>query len=466
MKRHNHISILKRLKVNCEASALLFVMIFGAVAFTIIVSGVGSYALFEHRASYRLETRDQAFQIAEAGVNYYRWHLAHNPTDYTDGTGQPGPYAHEYKDKDGNAIGLFSLEIDPPPAGTTIVTVRSTGWSNTEPNAKRTVQVRLGFPALTNYTILSNANMNFSFTTEVHGQVHSNGGIQFNGLTDSWVKSAKDTYTYENQTHNGVWGGGGPKSFWQYPVPAVDFNGITTDLAAIKDAAAAGGLRFTSSGKEGWHLIFKANKTIDVYKVNNRACYNGYGKYKWGWWWGNVYCYDIKTETFSANYPFPGNGMIFVEDNVWVEGVIDGHLTVGAGRFPSTPSNYRPIYIKGSLTYAAKASDDTLGLITQGDIIIPHDVPNTMEIDAALLSQYGTIYRPFYYQNLRDSLVIFGSQISYTGGGYKYVSGYGNVISGFVNTNHTYDANLKYYPPPGFPVGNTYELISWEEIES
>ena len=88
-----------------------------------------------------------------------------------------------------------------------------------------------------------------------------------------------------------------------------------------------------------------------------------------------------------------------------------------------------------------------------------------MEIDAALLAQYGSIYRPFYYGNTKDSLIIFGSQISYTNGGYKYVSGYGNVISGFVNTNHTYDANLKYYPPPGFPVGNTYELISWEEVE-
>ena len=299
---------LKRLYHDCTASALLFVMIFGAIAFTIIVSGVGSYALFEHRASYRLLTRDQAFQIAEAGVNYYRWHLAHNPTDYTDGTGGPGPYVHEYKDKDGDVVGSFSLAIDPPPTGTTIVTVRSTGWTSKEPTAKRTVQVRLGFPALTNYTILSNANMNFSFTTEVHGQVHSNGGIRFDGTTDSWVKSAKENYQYCEgpgqggcSTKNGIWGAGGPKSFWQYPVPAIDFNGITTDLAVIKDAAANGGLHLTSSGKEGWHLVFKANKTIDVYKVSKRACYYGEGKFKWGWWWGNVYCYDIKTETLTAN---------------------------------------------------------------------------------------------------------------------------------------------------------------------
>src|SRR3989338_3354825 len=113
-----------------SCSMLIFVMIFGSIAFTIIILGVSGYALFEHRASTKLYLRDMSLHIAEAGVNYYRWHLAHNPTDYTDGTGQPGPYIHEYKDKDGNAIGSFSLAIDPPPAGTTIVTVRSTGWTN------------------------------------------------------------------------------------------------------------------------------------------------------------------------------------------------------------------------------------------------------------------------------------------------------------------------------------------------
>jgi len=61
--------------------------------------------------------------------------------------------------------------------------------------------------------------------------------------------------------------------------------------------------------------------------------------------------------------------------------------------------------------------------------------------------------------------LVFGSQISYLSGGWKYNNGWGNVISGFVNTNHTYDGNLKYFPPPGFPVGSVYELISWEEVK-
>jgi len=44
---------------------------------------------------------------------------------------------------------------------------------------------------------------------------------------------------------------------------------------------------------------------------------------------------------------------------------------------------------------------------------------------------------------------------------------YGNpVYSGFVNTNYIYDGNLRYLPPPGFPVEPTYEIISWEEVET
>ncbi|KKW42716.1 MAG: hypothetical protein UY92_C0004G0052 [Candidatus Magasanikbacteria bacterium GW2011_GWA2_56_11] len=448
-----------------RGSALLFVMIFGAIAFTMIVMGLSGYALFEHRAARRLGHRDQAFHVAEAGIDYYRWHLAHSPTDYTDGTGEAGPYLHEYTDKDGTVLGAFLLAVSPPDSGSTVVTVSSTGWTLAEPTAKRTVQVRLGYPALTDYAIMANSNMHFSYTTQVSGAVQANGGIRFDGTSDSWVRSSKETYQYQNQTHNGVWGGGGPKSFWQYPVPAVDFNGLTADLAAIKTQAQAGGVYLTSSGDEGWHLVFKPDRTFDVYRVDTRRCYNGEGKYIGKWWQGNVYCYDIDAEQFVANYPHPGNGYIFVEDHIWVEGIIAGHLTVGAGRFPSSPANYRNIYLPGNITYAA-VSQDVLGLITQGDIVIPHDVPETMTVQAALLSQYGKIYRPYYYQDERDSLTIFGSQISYNGSGYKYVNGWGNVVSGFVNTNHMYDANLKYYPPPGFPVENTYEMISWEEVGS
>lgn len=465
----------KNFKQNKRGSILMFALVFGSVAFMVIVTGVASYALFENKASVREQDRNSAFHMAEAGVNYYRWHLAHNQTDYQDGTGQPGPYVHEYQDKDGNLIGYFSLNIIPPLAGSTVVTIESTGWTLRQPNASRTIRVRFGAPALTNYTFLSNASMNFSFTSVVQGTIHSNGGIRFDGITDSWVKSAKDRYQYCDgpgggncSWKNGIWGGGEPKSFWQYPVPPIDFYSVTTDLEAIRQLANSGGIYLTSSGQEGYHLVFNENN-FALYKVTSRNCYNGEGKWrynKWtGWYWdGDIYCYDIKTETFLGNYQIPANGAIFIEDDAWVEGVVDGRVSIAVGKIP-VQAPYKKIYINNNLTYTAKAGDDVIGLFSQGDIIVPYQTPDLMEIDSALLAQFGGIYRPFYYDNLKNTLQIFGSQISYLGGGWKYVNGYGHVISGYVNTIHIYDANLRYYPPPGFPVGTVYELISWEEVK-
>lgn len=461
--------LLTNLIRNKRGNSLLFILVFGSLATMIITTGVAAYALFEHRASNRVHARDMAFHIAEAGISYYRWHLAHNPNDFTDGTGAPGPYIHEYTDKDGNTIGYFSLEIDEPLVGSTVATIRSTGWVDWMPESTRTIQIRTGFPALTDYTFLSNANMNFSFTTEVHGQIHSNGGIRFDGTTDSWVKSARETYTYQNQQHDGVWGGGGPRDFWQFPVPAIDFNAITADLGAIQTASnEPDGIHFNSSGDEGWHFVFEG-ETFDVYRVTDVDCYNGSGRWRFnrwqGWYWdGTTYCYDIGAETFVETRAIPENGSIFVEDALWVEGIIDGRVTLGVGSFP-VQQPYHPIYISDDITYAEQGSDDVLGLLAQGDIIVPHEVPDDMTIHAAMLSQFGLINRPYYDADLKSSLTIFGSQISYGGGGWKYVNGWGNVISGFEDTFHTYDANLQYYPPPGFPVGDTYELISWEELE-
>lgn len=465
-------SIKAYLKRTHRGSMLIFVTVFGAISFTIIVLGVSGYALFEQKSSTHIYRRDAAFHIAEAGINYYRWHLAHNPTDYTDDTGEEGPYVHEYYDKDGNVTGYFSLEIDEPLVGSTVVIVRSTGYTVEQPHTTRTIQVRLGFPSLTDYVFLQNANMNFGFTTDVHGVVHSNGGIRFDGTSDSWVRSAKETYKYENQTHNGVWGGGSPKSFWEFPVDRIDFESLSVDLDAVMDLADIDNMHFLSSGNEGWHVIF-ASTTFDLYRVTSKDCYYGSGKWKKGWknwyWDGNIYCYDIGNEVYYDTYNLSEHGALFFEDNVWIDGTVDGRVTIGVGRFP-VQAPYKTAYVSGNLLYAEKSSDDVIGIITQGDIVVPYEVPNDMEINAGALSQFGSIYTPYYDPDenpngLKNSLTFFGSQIAYEGGGWKYVNGWGNVTSGFEYTNHVYDGNLKYYPPPGFPVGSTYELISWEEIE-
>jgi hypothetical protein len=450
------------------AGMLLFIMVFGFISIGMIIFGVVSYAIFEHQVSVRNHVREQSFHIAEAGVNYYRWHLAHAPTDYTDGTDEEGPYQRPFTNKDGEIIGYYSLDIIPPAFGTSVVTIRSTGWTIERPDITRTIQVRLGYPGLADYAFVNNGNMRFSQTTQVHGKVHANGGIEFNGQSDAPIQSGRETYE-SNGTKNGIWGTGGPTEFWNFPVPEIDFGAITADLALLKTMAEERGLHFTHSGQNGYYLEFQANGTVDIYRVNSVSCYYGNWYYTGTNWIQNNHCFDVSNRTLLNSYNLNDISVIFVEDTVWVSGTVNGYVTVVAAAFPESPSNYKQIIIQDNLVYAEVASDDALGLISQGNIIVPRNIPTNMTIHAAVLSQYGMIQRPYYSTTysaaVRQSLFFFGSQISYGGGGWKWINSSGTVVNGFIDTNHTYDGNLLYYPPPGFPVGNTYELISWEEIE-
>lgn len=128
---------------------LLIVLVFGSVGIYVI-GGLVGWAISDIRASRQTFEREQGIQIAEAGIDYYRWHLAHSPTDYQDGTGVAGPYIHDFLDKDGNVVGHFSLTITPPPLGSTLVTVVSTG-STTNPGAvERSIRVQFAKPSIKN----------------------------------------------------------------------------------------------------------------------------------------------------------------------------------------------------------------------------------------------------------------------------------------------------------------------------
>ncbi|MEK7465739.1 MAG: hypothetical protein AAB631_03105, partial [Patescibacteria group bacterium] len=123
-----------------------------------------------------------AFNVAEAGIEYYRWHLAHAPLDYQDGTGTAGPYVHDYYDKSGSLIGTFTLDITPPPVGSRVVKIRSTGKLLTDTSIEKIIEVRLGVPSLAKYAVAMNDNVRFGAGTEVFGPIHSNKGIRFDGV--------------------------------------------------------------------------------------------------------------------------------------------------------------------------------------------------------------------------------------------------------------------------------------------
>lgn len=451
-------------KIFCNfqtGNILLFAVVFGFISFSLIVVGVSGYAISEHKASVYKHNSEMAFHIAEAGINYYKWHLAHDGDDFQDGTGLPGPYEHEYRDKDNNLIGYFSLEITPPPTTSTIVTIASTGWIVNQPESRRTIRAKFGYESLTDYALASNTAVWIGDGQIVNGRLHSNSGIRFDGTANSIISSAVATYTCKehigcgfDQEKDGIWGDGEPKDYWKFPVPAEDFEIVTAELAVIRDSAQTNGIYLSPSGEQGWRLEFLANGSINIYKVTATNCYKGQdiGESKFEW-----FCVDVKTLGTPVNYSAPANGFIFVDDDVWVDGVVNGYVTVGTGEGKS-------VIINNDITYTAKDGNHLLGLIGKEDVLLPHDSPEDLEINAVLLAQNGAAKRYFYSGDTKDSLTLYGSVVSHDAWTFNWSSGGGSIVSGYEVVTINYDPSLLYNPPAGFPTGSEYHLVKWEEI--
>jgi len=433
--------------------------------------------------SIRNQNKLQAFSIAEAGIEYYRWHLAHSPQDFTDGTGQPGPYVHNYYDKNGNLIGTFSLTITAPPSGSTIVGITSSGNVAADASVQKIIQVKMGIPSFAKYAWILNDNVFFGSTAQVYGPIYSNAGVHFDGVAHNLVQSAETTYLDPDvgKTEWAVYTDGPPAdpqpptalssstsniflAGRQTGVPAIDFTGITQNLASIKSAARASGTYFASSTVLGYDLAL-GTTTYSVYKVSALVsaphnCTNALNQSGWGTW-------SIRTESLYATGTIPQNGNLFFEDNVWVRGQINSkRVTIASGRFPANASTSSNIIVNNSVQYTNFNGSDTIALIAQGNIDVGLQSDTNLVIDAALIAQNGWIGRYYYssscgssWQN--NSLTTFGVMGTNVRSAFAYGDG-----SGFLTRTYNYDSNLLYAPPPSFPLtSDQYSLISWTEIQ-
>ena len=470
-----------------KGSVLIQMIVFSGVAAMVIASLIG-WAVSSTRLARESTYREQAFHIAEAGIEYYRWHLSHSPADFKDGTNASGPYVHNYNDKNGTTTGSFSLDITPPGSGSSLVVVRSTGRVTDYPSISRTVEAVFTKPSLASYAIIGNASLRFGEGTEVFGAVHSNGGIRFDGLAHNIVTSALSTYDdpdhtgnseYAVHTHLGTVDPLPPATLPSRPdvfmagrsvsVPAVDFAGITTDLADMKAQAQSAGRYLPASGALGYHVALLSSGTMNIYKVNTltsapSGCTDP-GQSNWGTW-------SVNTEQLVGSYAIPGNGILFLEDNVWVDGVLNGRLTIAAGRFPDNSSTRRSITVNHDLIYSAYDGTDALSLIAQQDINVGLVSDDDLRIDAALIAQNGRVGR-FYYSapsggsqrcspyHTRANLTLFGSMMTANRYGFAYTDG-----TGYQTRTLNFDAGFIYAPPPAFPLSSDqYTTVSWREVK-
>lgn len=470
------------LKVKSPGYILVQVIVFASVS-AYILGALINWAAVDIKASRQAADRELAIQIAEAGVDYYRWHLAHAPTDYYDGTGQASTYIHDFLDKNNNVIGQFALDITPPQLGSSLVTIKSTGSVLNAPSLTRTIQVKLAKPSMAKFAVVANDYMRFGEGTEVFGPIHSNKGIRFDGLAHNIVSSSATTTDDPDHTgaeelavhtHLSPTDPLPPNTLPDRPdvfevgraigVGEADFDGITGDISQIKiQALETDGFWRAGSGALGYHVVLKTNDTFDLKRVDTvttvSTCEN-----KW----------SIGTETLLGNYPFPANGIIFLEDHTWVNGQINGaQLTIVAAALPENASTLKNIIVNNDLLYTKYDGTDVIGLIAQNNIFAGLISEDDLRIDAALMAQNGMVGRPSYlsscsstYYN-RQTLTLWGMIATNSRYGFAWINTTTNEqISGYINRILYYDSSLLYNPPPSFPLtSDQYITLSWEEIK-
>jgi len=453
--------------------------------FMLILGMLTSYVFQQARYGRVLLAREQALHIAEAGLEYYRWFLAHNPGDVQNGTGEPGPYAYTVEDPEGGDLGTASLSVTGNYQCGILqhVDVASEGAAASQPEYPRIVSARYMQPSVAEYAFLINSNVWFGSSNTGVGPYFSNGGIRQDASSNSTVSSALSTFTCDSsmgcsptQTQNGVFGSG--SGIWKFPESSIDFSGMATNLSTLRGYAQASGLYFQHSNvsanpdSRGFHIVLKSDGTLDAYRVtgtqwvygwrNNGDCSSGGG-----------WCIDydvITSETFLGNYAVPPTcGLVYVEGTLWLEGTLDGKLTIIA----ADPGSYAPdILLKNDIAYAS--ADGTTGLtaIAEHSVRLPINTPSTLNIRGILVAQGGYYGRDLHlegYTNgydsyiLRSQLNVIGSIISNQRAAVAWGSG-GSVSSGYQNRTNSYDRVLAFDPPPFTPATSPdYTYVLWDE---
>ncbi len=472
----------------------VLVLVFGSIFFVILTAFMG-FVINQKQAQDIKKREEQALAVAEAGINYYKWYLAHNPNDLTNGTGEPGPFVFPYHDPEGGELGQISLSV----TGTnlcgdiTSIEIESTGTVADDPGSARTIYARYARPTVAEYAYIINANVWAGEDRTIVGPYHSNGIIRMDGTNNSTVSSGQESWQCDEDelpcdpdddgdTVDAVYGDGSGSDLWIFPTTPVSFAGLTVDLATIQDRAEDSGLYIGPSNRSGYRIRFESDGTIDVYRVTRADAYWGYSSES-GWQQENNV---ITTSSFVGSYTIPvACPVIFVEDKVWLDGVVNGKVTIAAADVDSTgidPS----IVLNGNITYA----NDESGLLAIGerDVLVGLAVPDDTTANGIFMAQKGRFGRNHYCTNCsetvgwwsyarglpssldgyvyRDSLTVNGTIVSNGREGTKWVSSGGTYISGFETRFNSYDRDLVSSPPPLTPdTSDEYEFIEWREME-
>jgi hypothetical protein len=480
---------MKKTMTFTKGVTTVMVIIFLGI-FLVIMATVSSFALEQEKYAQALLAREQALSAAESGIEYYRWFLYHNPNNLTNATSTPGPYPYTVKDPEtGNLIGTAQITVVGKTQCGAVqwVDIYATGTSAISSVYKRTVFARFMKPSVAGYSYLLNSNVWAGPTRTITGPYYSNGGIRMDAVSNSDVSSAVSTWTCDSSfgcsptdnSADGVFGSSTNSALWHFPATSIDFSGgIGLQLSTIKTAAQNYGVYFAPStgtaGKRGYHFIFLSDGTVNVYRVTGVV--SGIKSSPDGSTFTNDYGI-IASETSLGNYSIPAScRVIFAEDNIWVEGTVKNPVLIASADYSGsgvTPNAYLP----NNIYYAAYDGSAGLSVVADGNVLLPLNSPDTMEIHGIFVAHNGLFGRNYYQSSgtyqvpsayssyvLQTQLTTIGTVVSNLRTGTAWLDGSGNTVSGYQTRIDSYDELQALAPPPFTPSASANPtIINWDE---
>jgi hypothetical protein len=492
----------KFISTKFSSSAIAYGLVIVAIS-TILLTSVFQFVSSQIKYASYVEVKENTFHIAESGIYFYRWYLAHqiegkNQTEIENfWSGSPlgvgNPYVKDFLNSSGEKIGETEISINFPTGNHNIVEILSTGRTLKKPEITRTIKSTLRRSIWSDFAVISDAPICFDHYWTINGKIMGNNGVHFDGTANNLVMAGVNSYNDTNPRHSvyngktGVWtSSASPSSVFRagtkYPVPKKDFTGVAAAFQTMKTEAqkpggatlnscTSTGCYFDNSG-EGRHMILKNNGTFDIcivdsYWTNNGTSHHYPKKYKK--WSSSQTCNDCSGDCLR-NFNIPNTGVIFVDDNIWLQGKISNKWISIAAASISDPDNNANIFVVDDIAYTNFNGNDVMGILAEGDIEILKNTPNDLEIDGALLAQNGAVTKPEYNANCcgsgcannKNYLDIYGCVI--TKNGLEFDWHKDSCPNLDLARTITYDSNLYNYSPPFFPADSFYYVDYWNEL--
>jgi hypothetical protein len=423
--------------INNQKGAAL-ITVFMAIA---VLLAFGGYVIdisnSQNSAANTFVKQAQAISIAEAGLGRALVWLR------LQGTPPQGNIASITQNLPltGPALGSYTVTFTDlgPVAGSTIIRryrVKSTGIIGTTSQTVTTYFQPDNYARyiwFTNSESYQGTDVWFWDQDSLNGQTYTNGhfNIKGNPVFGGDVVSVDDYLRYYNNGNNI-----NSSNLSNPPYDLPNFQDtVTLGSDPIKMPTQALNLR-TASTNGG--IRYNGDTTISLNSTGTMTVTNGGHTYK--------------------NIALPGNGALFVNNgNLNVSGTLSGRLTVGASE---------DINITSNITYAhdprqpGSTSTDTLGIISEGDVVITAS-NNNLEIDASVMAlNTSFLLNNWWTGGARGTLTVFGGIIQNQRGPVGTFNG--NIkISGY-SKSYNYDTRLLSSPPPFVPTTGDYIPLSWE----